>query len=335
MSYCSKCGTQIGVVKFCGNCGNPVKQTRQLDLSKENPTHALNTDINIRVKPKFSTFNRDKFKNRIDLNVQGSLKVQSHNLSRKLEKGGTISLQVRYTQIEDKDGLIVIDYIYNGLSWIHIKDHDLIINLDSIKNIKSKAVSTDSSVGKNAAGELNEAFGNVLGHKTRSFLHNNTEIEVNEIGYYIFTIGELVEICRAEKIEFQINSQKKIFESDLVNGENLRILLRSLYSDLFTSDDFDEYLELNKISNPIPSSGCFIATATMGDYNDPIVKDLRLFRDIWLLKRSWGRVFVEFYYKYSPGIADLIQNSNLLKKITLYTVIRPLHIFTRVFFKYK
>ena len=35
MSYCSKCGTQIGVAKFCGNCGNPVKQTRHLDLSKE------------------------------------------------------------------------------------------------------------------------------------------------------------------------------------------------------------------------------------------------------------------------------------------------------------
>ena len=338
MSNCLKCGNKIGEVKFCGNCGNPTNKISQLKSNKNskplNLKKSINSEVNIRVTPKYSSFHRDKFKDRIDLNVQGSLNIYSYNLNRKLEKGGSLSLQLRYSKIEDKDGLVVIDYKYNGLSWIHIKDYDLIINLDSIKNIKSKAISTDSSVGKNAVGELNEAFGNVLGHKTRSFLHNNTEIEVNEVGYYIFTMGEFLEICKSEKIEFQINSQKQIFESDLINGKNLHILFKSLYSDLYTSDEFDKYLEINKISNPTPNSGCFIATATMGDYNNPIVKDLRLFRDMWLLKRTWGKDFVEFYYRYSPSLAITIQNSNILKKIIRNTMIRPLHMIIGVFFKY-
>lgn len=71
-------------------------------------------------------------------------------------------------------------------------------------------------------------------------------------------------------------------------------------------------VEISKITKS--EKGCFIATATMGDYNHPIVTDLRLFRDNWLLKRSWGRYFTILYYQFSPTIARLIDKSIILKK---------------------
>ena len=62
-------------------------------------------------------------------------------------------------------------------------------------------------------------------------------------------------------------------------------------------------------------TGCFIATATYGDYDDNMVMLLRRFRDQCLLTNPVGERFVEFYYKTSPPIADFIADSNLLKNI--------------------
>ena len=74
---------------------------------------------------------------------------------------------------------------------------------------------------------------------------------------------------------------------------------------------------------------CFIATAAMGDYNHPIVLDLRLFRDEWLLKRNWGIAFTKWYYTHGPKAAILINQSTILKKITFFAIIKPLQIITK------
>ena len=71
--------------------------------------------------------------------------------------------------------------------------------------------------------------------------------------------------------------------------------------------------------------GCFIATATMGNYDHPIVLDLRMFRDNWLLNRKWGIEFINWYYVHSPKAAKVIENDNFLKKISFYLLIKPLH----------
>ena len=63
-------------------------------------------------------------------------------------------------------------------------------------------------------------------------------------------------------------------------------------------------------------SGCFIATATMGDYDHPAVLQLREFRDQYLLKRDWGKTFTKYYYKFGPYPAKVISRSNFLKKIS-------------------
>jgi len=77
-------------------------------------------------------------------------------------------------------------------------------------------------------------------------------------------------------------------------------------------------------------SGCFIATAAFGSPFEPHVVILRNFRDTRLLTNGPGRAFVNFYYRVSPPIADVISRSQFLKTATcilllpvVYTVGHP------------
>lgn len=72
------------------------------------------------------------------------------------------------------------------------------------------------------------------------------------------------------------------------------------------------------------TSGCFIATATMGSYDHPIVMELRSFRDNWILAKSWGDNFVKWYYHYGSKVAKVIEKSFLLKKISYIFIVKPL-----------
>ncbi|MBI5193735.1 MAG: hypothetical protein HZA08_09885 [Nitrospirae bacterium] len=61
------------------------------------------------------------------------------------------------------------------------------------------------------------------------------------------------------------------------------------------------------------SGGCFIATAAFGSPLSPYVEILREFRDTTLLKYSFGKRFVDFYYMHSPPIAGFIEQHEYLK----------------------
>lgn len=66
--------------------------------------------------------------------------------------------------------------------------------------------------------------------------------------------------------------------------------------------------------------GCFIATAAYGSYLDPHVHILRDFRDHYLLTNYFGKIFVEFYYKYSPPVAKFIERNGVLKTATRWAL---------------
>ncbi len=70
--------------------------------------------------------------------------------------------------------------------------------------------------------------------------------------------------------------------------------------------------------------GCFIATVCYGNYDAPEVLVLRQFRDDKLLKTSFGKAFVKFYYSVSPFLATLISKSDLLKKSVQRYFLEPI-----------
>lgn len=54
--------------------------------------------------------------------------------------------------------------------------------------------------------------------------------------------------------------------------------------------------------------GCYIATMAYGDYEHPQVIVLRQFRDSYLSKYVWGRMFIKFYYAHSPRWVERLKN---------------------------
>ena len=83
----------------------------------------------------------------------------------------------------------------------------------------------------------------------------------------------------------------------------------------FYNNFYDESKYVDSLNISVGSSssgGCFVATATMGSYINPIVLQLRSFRDTYLVKRNWGRNFIHFYYKWGPYPANLIKKNCLI-----------------------
>ncbi len=56
------------------------------------------------------------------------------------------------------------------------------------------------------------------------------------------------------------------------------------------------------------SGGCYIATAVYGSYDAPQVMALRRYRDRVLMRSRLGRLFIQFYYKLSPSVADRLRH---------------------------
>jgi hypothetical protein len=70
-------------------------------------------------------------------------------------------------------------------------------------------------------------------------------------------------------------------------------------------------------------TGCFIATAAYGTPFANEINILRNWRDRWLLQRITGRLFVKFYYTFSPPVASNIANSEVRKEQTR-RILRPI-----------
>jgi hypothetical protein len=132
---------------------------------------------------------------------------------------------------------------------------------------------------------------------------------------------ELTEAFKNMKIE-----EFKKYTDENVERIQTIILNRSKQKDL-DKNALDQNSATQK-SNKKDTS-CFIATATMGSYDHPVVVDLRLFRDNWLLKREWGVAFTNWYYTHGPKIAKMIEKSNILKKLSYILIIKPIYLIIR------
>jgi hypothetical protein len=77
---------------------------------------------------------------------------------------------------------------------------------------------------------------------------------------------------------------------------------------------------------------CFIATAAYGSELEPTVQFLREFRDDMVLRSKYRRAFgelLEVYYRFSPSIADRMEQNKALKQLMKHTVVRPTVTFLR------
>jgi len=72
--------------------------------------------------------------------------------------------------------------------------------------------------------------------------------------------------------------------------------------------------------------GCFIATAAYGSPLHSYVRILQDFRNKWLMPSKLGRTLVDFYYKYSPFVANIIAKRKVLK-IAVQINLMPLVVF--------
>jgi len=67
--------------------------------------------------------------------------------------------------------------------------------------------------------------------------------------------------------------------------------------------------------------GCFIATAAFGSKFEKHVQLLRRFRDLYLMPHKIGRAFVNAYYKYSPPIAEIIAEHDMLRMMVRWSLL--------------
>jgi len=92
-------------------------------------------------------------------------------------------------------------------------------------------------------------------------------------------------------------------------------------------DDVEVEIQEEKVTTPeTPSGGggCLIATATFGTEFSPQVQQLREIRDGTVLKTNSGTYFLngfnQFYYSFSPTIADIERQSPIFKEFVKITI---------------
>lgn len=108
-------------------------------------------------------------------------------------------------------------------------------------------------------------------------------------------------------------------EIDVDHRENVQ---RNVLSQSGANIDIEDFINgnpyLKRFRQRQANNGCFIATATYGDYNAEQVLFFRRFRDQILSKSFVGIITIKFYYIISPYIAKRIVKSNLLKEISTH-----------------
>ncbi len=109
--------------------------------------------------------------------------------------------------------------------------------------------------------------------------------------------------------------------------------LGSIYTGSIPFEEMKKYLNKKVLKEKVfhnkginsaqKASGCFIATAAYGSCMAYEVNLLRTWRDESLLKSCFGRLFVNVYYRISPPLAKIIENSGILKMMAR-TLLKPL-----------
>ena len=227
----------------------------------------------------------------------------------KLGEIGSYRFQIGIRHVKSPDfESLLFDVLLNTKEWLFIRSGKMIIKA-GVERFEIEA---------------NENYSNVLGYS------GDVDLGMEESAFYRIDKPILESICEADSVEIRISGDSYC-DFDGPKLDNFKLMCKQFYNNFYDSSKYTDSLEQKVKSS---SSGCFIATATMGDYNHPLVLDLRRFRDNWLLKRDWGLNFVNWYYAHGPRVARLIEKSEISRKITYFTFVKPLQVIVKKLFKY-
>ena len=143
----------------------------------------------------------------------------------------------------------------------------------------------------------------------------------------IYLNDAVIELSNLNKISWILEKNGELtnlLEMNLIGTNTVKLRERFITKIKNINPDYKEPAVGKK-------KGCFIATAVMNNYEHPLVIDLRLFRDNWLLKKDWGKKFTDSYYTHGPKFAEVIEKSKLLKLIAYIAIVKPLHILVKFF----
>jgi hypothetical protein len=244
-----------------------------------------------------------------------------------------IFLFCRYVNIDNKNIYILLDLLFNlekeysntkQLSYPTTKDWKLedVSSFYKILYILSKVDTHDTSEYVN----LHMNF-----ESNRKKFFDYSYFSLNNFIPYLETISHDIEITNPVTINIITSKINSFIINDIKKEYEKNISFSYRYKQTTEQEIKNIYQKYHDSSNK--KGKCFIATATMGSYDHPIVVDLREFRDDWLLTKDWGISFVNWYYKNGPHASRLIEKSTILKKITYYLIVLPLHLLTKLFFK--
>ena len=104
------------------------------------------------------------------------------------------------------------------------------------------------------------------------------------------------------------------------SGNNKLEIIGTSNLDELTEEELDPEESSKPIeSEPSMGGGCLIATATFGSELTPQIQQLRELRDNSLLQTQSGRIFMssfnDFYYSFSPYIADYERENPIFKEM--------------------
>lgn len=344
----------------CNNCGAPQANNKENicefcggDINSDLNDKSLIQDFNL-IKYEYAKYNFDKVVKlcdnylKKDINnipawsykiiSESSCNSNSHELSfddlnHSLETLSSLGI------LNNDNRIVLESQLINAIQKIDF--YTILSNADEINTFTKYAA-------KNFSKEFNDWFSQKIQEKPKYdplFAEAAQLIVSNQIGSTSL-IQRKLNLGYADSGRLMVQLELAKIVGPNMGSKSREVLVK-------TSDDLNKILtdiglEINNLPNTInavtnaqnaeinnnskaslPSkgndkSGCFIATATMGSYDHPVVMDLRQFRDNWLLKRTWGVKFAKWYYTHGPKAAGIIEGSAILRKLSCIFIVKPL-----------
>ena len=147
-----------------------------------------------------------------------------------------------------------------------------------------------------------------------------TNLEEKNIGEFIIPRalidGEITVLLDGKEISYKLSDNNKVYVITVIfDGKGKHTL------------DITESKNIESTSDASYGGGCLIATATFGSELAPQVQFLREIRDNTVLQTQSGTTFMaafnQFYYSFSPAIADY-ERENLAFKEAVKITLTPL-----------